>query len=153
LIIVALLVGAAGLALGIVNIDEEGQAEELTLNLTVEEGEFNVNDVPPQAESEEDISPGDSFVFTGAASGDREGTLLGACEVPGAGEPTCHVSYVFGDGTVTGAGSPDFSQQAESFQIAVTGGTGAYDGATGEIDVRENGEAIHAVTLVVPEDG
>lgn len=155
LIVVALLLGAAGLALGILSMTQEGDdgSEDLALTLSVAEGDFKVNDVPPAAESEEDIAPGDSFVFTGAVSGDREGTLLGACAVAGAGEPTCHVSYTFDDGTVTGAGVPDFSQQAESFQVAVTGGTDAYEGATGQVDVHENGEAIHQMTLVLPEDG
>jgi hypothetical protein len=117
------------------------------------EGNFKVNDVAPPATSEEDISSGDSFVFTGAVSGDREGKLLGACEVADVGEPTCQVTYTFDDGDVTGAGIPDFSQQAESFQIAVTGGTGAYEGAQGQVDVHENGQATHEMTLVFPEDG
>jgi hypothetical protein len=154
LIVVALLLGVAGLALGVVSIfkeDEKG-TEELALTLTVQEGDFKVNDVAPPATSEEDISPGDSFVFTGTVSGDRKGKLLGACEVADVGEPTCQVIYTFDDGDVTGAGIPDFSQQAESFQIAVTGGTGAYEGARGQVDVHENGVATHEMTLVLPKD-
>jgi hypothetical protein len=154
LIVVALLLGVAGLALGIVSLTEEDDegSGELALTLTVQEGEFKLNDVAPRATSEGDISAGDSFVFTGAVSGDREGDLLGACAVPDVGEPTCQVTYRFDDGDVTGAGIPDFSQQAESFQVAVTGGTGAYDGASGQVDVHENGEATHEMTLVLPED-
>jgi hypothetical protein len=53
---------------------------------------------------------------------------------------------------VNRAGIPDFSQQAESFQIAVTGGTGAYDGAIGQVEVHENGEATHEMALVLPEE-
>ena len=129
---VALLLGAAGVVLGLVSIlkEDETESQEL-LTLTVREGEFKVNDVAPAAASEEDLTSGDSFVFTGAISGDREGKLVGACEVADAGEPTCQVTYRFDDGDVTGAGIPDFSQQAESFQVAVTGGTGAYEGARG----------------------
>jgi hypothetical protein len=154
LILVALVLGVAGVALGIVSILDEGEqgSEELALTLTVQEGEFKVNDVAPPATSEEDISSGDSFVFTGAVSGDREGKLLGACEVADVGEPTCQVTYTFDDGHVTGAGVPDFSQQAESFEVAVTGGTAAYDGASGQVDVHENGQATHEMTLVLPED-
>ena len=152
LIVVALLLGAAGLTLGVVSILEEDdkESQELALALTVEEGDFKVNDVAPRATSEEDISSGDSFVFTGAVSGDREGKLLGACDVADVGEPTCQVIYTFDDGDVTGAGIPGFSQQAESFQIAVTGGTGAYEGARGQVDVHENGKATHQMTLVLP---
>ena len=154
LIVVALLLGVAGLALGVVSVieEDEKESEELALTLAVQEGDFKVNDVAPSATSEEDISSGDSFVFTGAVSGDRDGKLLGACEVADVGEPTCQVTYTFDDGDVTGAGIPDFSQQAESFQIAVTGGTGAYEGARGQVDVHENGEATHEMTLVLPED-
>ena len=153
LIVVALLLGVAGLALGVVSIlKEDEKGSELALTLTVQEGDFKVNDVAPPAKSEADISSGDSFVFTGVVSGDREGKLLGACEVADAGEPTCQVTYRFDDGDITGAGIPDFSQQAESFQIAVTGGTGAYEGAWGQVDVHENGEATHEMTLVLPED-
>ncbi len=154
LVVVALLLGAGGLALGVASIveEDENESEALALTLTVAEGDFKVNDVPPRANSEEDISSGDSFVFTGAVSGDRKGNLLGACEVAAAGEPSCQVTYRFHDGDVTGAGIPDFSQQAESFQIAVTGGTGAYDGASGQVDVHENGEATHEMTLALPTD-
>jgi hypothetical protein len=152
LIVVAALLGAAGLALGVVSIvDDEKGSEELALTLTVQEGDFKVNDVAPRATSEEDISSGDSFVFTGGVSGDRKGKLLGACAVAAVGEPTCQVIYRFDDGHVTGATIPDFSQQAESFQVAVTGGTGAYEGARGQVDVHENGEATHQMTLVLPE--
>ena len=154
LVLVALLLGAAGFVLGLVSIlkEDESESAELALTLTVKEGEFKVNDVAPPAASEEDISSGDSFVFTGAVSGDREGKLLGACDVADVGEPTCQVTYTFDDGDVTGAGIPGFSQQAESFQIAVTGGTGAYEGARGQVDVHENGKATHQMTLVLPED-
>jgi hypothetical protein len=153
LVIVALLLGGAALVLGIVSVagGDGEESQELTRTLTVEEGDFKVNDVAPRAKSEEDISGGDSFVFTGSVSGDSKGSLLGACEVAAPGEPTCHVTYRLDDGDVTGAGIPDFSQQAESFQIAVTGGTGAYEGASGQVDVHENGEATHEMTLVVPE--
>jgi hypothetical protein len=58
LIVVALLLGAAGLTLGVVSILEEDdkESQELALALTVEEGDFKVNDVAPRATSEEDIS-------------------------------------------------------------------------------------------------
>jgi hypothetical protein len=44
----------------------------------------------------------------------------------------------------------NFSQQAETFTIPVTGGSGRYQGATGHITVRENSRAEHDVTLLVP---
>ena len=67
------------------------------------------------------------------------------------GEPTCHATYTFDDGQITTAGVPDFSQQAETFLLPVTGGSGAYDGASGQIRVQENGQARHDMTLVLPK--
>jgi hypothetical protein len=52
---------------------------------------------------------------------------------------------------VTVAGVPDFSQQAETFTLPVTGGSAAYTGASGQVRVRENGQAEHDMTLLVPE--
>ena len=67
------------------------------------------------------------------------------------GEPTCHATYTFDDGQITIAGVPDFSQQAETFQLPVTGGSDAYEGASGQVTVRENGDAEHNLTLLLPE--
>ena len=76
---------------------------------------------------------------------------MGACEVADKGEPTCHATYTFGDGQITVAGVPDFSQQAGTFQLTVTGGSGAYEGASGQVRVRETDQTDHDVTLLLPE--
>ena len=150
---IALLLGAAALAVAAANSsDDEGAGwRELSLDLVVKEDGFKFDDVAPRAKSEEDVSAGDSFVFSNDVSGDRTGRLLGGCAVADAGEPTCHVTYTLADGQVTVAGVPDFSQQAETFTIPVTGGAGPYQGATGEVRVHENGEAQHDMTLLIPE--
>ena len=67
------------------------------------------------------------------------------------GEPTCHATYTFDDGQITVAGVPDFSQDAEIFQLPVTGGSEAYEGAGGQVSVRENGNAEHKMTLLLAE--
>jgi hypothetical protein len=46
--------------MSIIEEDDKG-SEELALTLTVQEGDFKVNDVAPPATSEDDISSGDSF--------------------------------------------------------------------------------------------
>ena len=66
-------------------------------------------------------------------------------------EPTCHATYTFDDGQITVAGVPDFSQDAETFQLPVTGGSEAYEGASGQVSVRENGQAKHDMTLLLPQ--
>ena len=49
LIVAAIVLGVAGVALGVVSIveEDENESEELALALTVQEGNFKVNDVPP----------------------------------------------------------------------------------------------------------
>jgi hypothetical protein len=149
----ALLLGATALALSVVNLlrEDDQQSREVTLGLTEKEDEFKFSDVAPAGRSEEDISAGDSFVFSGDVSGERNGRLAGACAVADKGEPTCHATYTFDDGQITIAGVPDFSQEAETFQLPVTGGSDAYEGASGEVNVRENGHAEHNMTLLLPE--
>jgi hypothetical protein len=131
--------------------EDDQHLREVTLGLTEKEDEFKFSDVAPEAKSEEDVSAGDSFVFSGDVSGERNGRLAGACEVAGKGEPTCHATYTFDDGQITVAGVPDFSQEAETFQLPVTGGSDAYEGATGQVSVREDGQAEHNMTLLLPE--
>jgi hypothetical protein len=148
----ALLLGATALALSVVTLlrQDDPQSREVRLGLTEKEDEFKFSDVAPEARSEEDVSAGDSFVFSGDVSGKRKGRLAGACDVADKGEPTCHATYIFDDGQITVAGVPDFSQQAETFQLPVTGGSGAYEGASGQITVREDGQAEHNMTLLMP---
>jgi hypothetical protein len=149
----ALLLGVTALALSLVSLlrEDAPQPQELRLALAEEEDEFKFSDVAPAARSEEDVSAGDSFVFSGDVSGERKGRLAGACDVADKGEPTCHATYTFDDGQITVAGVPDFSQEAETFQLPVTGGSDAYEGASGQVSVRENGQAEHNMTLVLPE--
>jgi hypothetical protein len=148
----ALLLGATALALSVVTLlREEDSPSRVRLALTETEDEFKFSDVAPAARSEEDVSAGDSFVFSGDVSGERKGRLARACEVADKGEPTCHATYTFDDGQITVAGVPDFSQEAETFQIPVTGGSGAYEGASGQVRVHENGQAEHDMTLLFTE--
>ena len=149
----ALLLGATAVALSVVTLlrEDDQQWREVRLGLAEKEDEFRFSDVAPEGRSEEDISAGDSFVFSGDVSGERKGRLAGACDVADKGEPTCHATYTFDDGQITVAGVPDFSQQAETFQLPVTGGSDAYEGASGQVIVRENGQAEHDMTLLVPE--
>jgi hypothetical protein len=150
---VALLLGATALALSVMTLlrEDDPQSREVRLGLTEKEDEFKFSDVAPDARSEEDVSAGDSFVFSGDISGERKGRLAGACAVADKGEPTCHATYTFDDGQITVAGVPEFSQEAETFQLPVTGGSDAYEGASGQVRVRENGQAKHDMTLLLPE--
>jgi hypothetical protein len=134
-------------------VAKDEESESRTLNLTVREGDFKFNDVPPRAEDEGDIAAGDSFTFSNDVSGDAKGQLYGGCFVADRGEPTCQATYVLENGHVTIAGVPDFRQEAETFEAAVTGGSGAYEGATGKVAVKENGQATDVMSLRLPGDG
>jgi hypothetical protein len=154
LAILALLLGAAGVALGVVNlVGDDEESDSRTLTLTVREGNFNFNDVPPRAKDEGDIAAGDSFTFSNDISGDAKGKLYGGCFVADKGKATCQATYVLQNGRVTIAGVPGFSQEPETFEVSVTGGSGAYEGATGKVAVKENGQATHVMSLELPGDG
>jgi hypothetical protein len=153
LTILALLLGAAGVALGVVNlVGDDEESDERTLTLTVREGDFKFNDVAPRAKDEGDIAAGDSFTFSNDVSGDAKGQLYGGCFVAANGKATCQATYVLHNGRVTIEGVPGFSQEPETFEVAVTGGLGAYEGATGKVAVKENGQATHVMSLLLPED-
>jgi hypothetical protein len=154
LTILALLLGAVGVTLGVVNlvVDDE-ESDSRTLTLTVREGNFSFNDVPPRARDEGDIAAGDSFTFSNDISGDANGQLYGGCFVADKGKATCQATYVLQNGRVTIAGVPGFSQEPETFEVAVTGGSGVYEGARGKVVVKENGEATHVMSLQLPADG
>ena len=85
------------------------------------------------------VTAGDSFVQTDThASGGRDVlrcTATGVETDPG----VCDGALVLGDGTLTVAGPlPRFEpQDGLPFTMAVTGGTGAYGGAAGYVDVVE----------------
>ena len=148
LIILALLLGAAGVTVGVVNlVSDDEESDSRTLTLTVREGNFSFNDVPPRAKDEGDIAAGDSFTFSNDVSGDAKGELYGGCFVADKGKATCQATYELQNGRITIAGVPGFSQEPETFEVAVTGGSGAYEGATGRVAVKENGQATHVISL------
>jgi hypothetical protein len=154
LIILALLLGATGVTLGVVNlVSDDEESDSRTLTLTVREGNFSFNDVPPRAKDEGDIAAGDSFTFSNDVSGDAKGELYGGCFVADKGKATCQATYELQNGRITIAGVPGFSQEPETFEVAVTGGLGAYEGATGRVAVKENGQATHVMSLQLPGDG
>jgi hypothetical protein len=154
LIILALLLGATGVTLGVVNlVSDDEESDSRTLTLTGREGSFSFNDVPPRAKDEGDIAAGDSFTFSNDVSGDAKGELYGGCFVADKGKATCQATYELQNGRITIAGVPGFSQEPETFEVAVTGGLGAYEGATGRVAVKENGQATHVMSLQLPGDG
>jgi hypothetical protein len=79
-----------------------------------------------------DIDDFEFNVFTGADLKHRVGTAKITCQYNFNLLAFCDATYELGNGTILGAGQIDF--KTSSFKIAVTGGTGAYQGRTGELD-------------------
>lgn len=155
----ALVLGIAGTALGIYAlVDEDDEAfEEQTLVLTETETGGSENDVPPLSNGEEEVSGGDSFTFTSDLSGDATGTSVGQCVAATEEfETICSATLRLEDGAIELAGSPDFAAQEDGgFEVAIVGGTGAYEGAMGSmtVDEEEGGDSTNTLNLLLPDDG
>jgi hypothetical protein len=104
-----------------------------TITFTSRGATFHEIDVAPRGEVP---SPGDSFVVTNELrkAGERIGTLHAQCVVtrrvadPDRTPLLCQGVYKFKDGTITGTA---LLSANPTTTIAVTGGTGAYAGASG----------------------
>ncbi len=82
--------------------------------------------------------PGDEGLFAyalyrGADRTQKAGTAVVVCQYGFAKSSLCSVSYRLTDGTLTGAGS--FDARTDSADLTITGGTGAYRGAKGDVNV------------------
>ena len=119
-----------------------------TFTLVEHAGGLSTVDLPPIADSAAaPPSRGDLVVFAKrltTPAGKRAGTLRAVCTVtaPRASLESslfqCDATYVLRDGRLTVATAGAIS--APKLTLAVTGGTGAYAGARGEIVSRANGD-------------
>jgi hypothetical protein len=156
-----LTLGTAALAAGALAVPAlapaSGDGGKLTLEViarTVDEAELDLG--------EEGFGIGDQFVFTEdlfRTDGRPTGQAGGSCTVVRADEPArtatvhCVATLAFPRGQVTVQGLVTFTEEeARPFTIAVTGGTGRYQGAGGEmvIDERED-PARYKLTLHLPK--
>jgi hypothetical protein len=101
------------------------------------------------------FSPGDGFVSSKWMLDERRrriGRVEERCTITnrgrriGALRSVCVGVVVLGDSQLHASFSPDFASDAR--EAAVTGGTGAYAGATGTIFAREGDAVVHASLLV-----
>ena len=104
------------------------------------------------------ISLGDREVFSSVLSGDKRGTDGGVCTVVNVidgpaltGVYSCNVTARFADGQITGQALVLSTAGANParFDIAVTGGTGAYEGASGHVAVETLGPGRANLTFVL----
>ena len=98
-------------------------------------GPFKFIDNPPKATRKRGPSSGDELIFANKltdASGKAAGTLLATCTfTPKAGTLLCDGVFKLASGTITGTALT--SENSLTTTIAITGGTGAYEGARGSV--------------------
>ena len=138
-----LVVGAAPAAAG----GKHGNGKGDTLRLAAEEESFAAIDVGPPGPS-----LGDYFVFseTLRKDGREAGTSGGQCTAVEAIPPyttitsQCVVTLSLRRGQITLQGLVEFQTEEEMgpATLAITGGTGAYRGASGEVSVRRVSDTV-----------
>jgi|tagenome__1003787_1003787.scaffolds.fasta_scaffold20968181_4 hypothetical protein len=98
-------------------------------------GSFKFIDTPPKVTKKHGPSAGDGFMFANKltdASGKAAGTLIARCNV--STKPStllCDGVFKLANGTITGTALTNESSLTST--IAITGGTGAYEGARGSV--------------------
>ena len=74
---------------------------------------------------------GDRFGFGSTVTGDDTGIDRGVCTAIGKNQALCNVEERLAKGTLSAQGLVSLSGRANKTPFAITGGTGAYDGARG----------------------
>lgn len=150
--IIAAGLGAAALAFGITaSGGAQGQGNDRTI-VVYEKGDKEINsfvDAKPFSKLSHGFpkvwSPGDEFIIRGPLFSDQAGTtkvarLVGRCENTVKTKRfdrlvfVCDGAAIFPDGQIRFGGVWDV-KAGDTFQFAVTGGTGAYEGAAGQITI------------------
>lgn len=111
--------------------------------MTLDDTETSSHFLPLGSDSSEDEFPttppvpGDAFVFTDdlRQDGVLVGTDTGKCTIVSGTSAHCSVVVTFAGGTVTVSGPTTFTEDGEPFSLPLTGGTGAYEGITGNVTV------------------
>lgn len=137
---VATVVVTTGAVTGLAACGGEDELSERTLRFTDREGRLATSvDAPPRTLAREEINPGDQVVSTRqllGGSGGRAGTVHSVCTITDGrnddATQACQGVIELTDGRLS------FSKTAKLGEpvppaLPVTGGTGEYEGATGEI--------------------
>jgi hypothetical protein len=147
---IAVLLGIIGTVLGVVALmDDGGGFEEKTLTLQGGE-ETDRIEFPVETASGSHPFARDAFTASREITGDATGVQTVLC-VPVAGDVVeCNGAFIHDDGEIEIEGSEPAAEDGQATS-AIVGGTGAYKGAIGEIDIDfENYE--FTLDYVVPSD-
>ena len=110
------------------------KGKSVTLHLVEKDVGFNYVDNPPRQGNNAPPLMGDQFVFTAdllTRSGAHAGIFAATCTVARGGvhsKLVCYGGYSLKGGLISGVAMPGDSSTTH---VAITGGTGAYEGVTG----------------------
>ena len=132
---------ATGASIAAAGSEDDGDDDGHVIHLTARTANEGQVDTPPSGPS-----TGDRFVFSEDLfrNGDRVGRDAGECVIAEAqGESAtvnCVATLELPGGQITVQGLVDFADPQPPFTIAVTGGTGRYRDADGELTIVEAGD-------------
>lgn len=147
---IAVLLGIVGTVLGVIALMDGGTSfEEKSMTLTGGE-ETDRIEFPVETAPGSHPFAGDAFTASREITGDATGHQTVLC-VPVAGDVVeCNGAFILEDGEIEIEGSEPAAEDGQATS-AIIGGTGAYKGAVGEVDVDfENYE--FELDFVVPSD-
>ena len=147
----ALALSAAAATTAALVTTDRGQAQQnagRTIVLQNSGTKLSTVDVPPLTRSKRSpTTPGDEVIassrIAGAAAGGRYLVCAAAKQGPSVEKAlySCQVTYNLADGTITAAGVARIGAGG-SITVAVTGGTGAYDGARGTLTSKAGADTL-----------
>jgi hypothetical protein len=145
--VVAPLAAAALLAALLESTGGAQQPGERTFKLILKDESAALGDVAPTSRNQRDprISGGDQHVFTSTVFDEaqkRVGKFYGQCVAVRGGRTyrqstfQCQGTFVLRDGAIAVSVAFRATQRDEDVSLAVIGGTGAYEGARGQVSTR-----------------
>jgi hypothetical protein len=131
----SMMVGALSVTAAVAAPANSGaMRKSITLHLVEKDVAFNFVDNPPRQGNNAAPLMGDQFTFTSdiiTRSGARAGMFAATCTVARGGvhgRYLCYGAYSLKGGLISGVAVTD---QGNTTHVAITGGTGAYEGVTG----------------------
>jgi hypothetical protein len=159
----AVVAGAAVVGLPMVFLAQSGaavgttQSSERTFTLTEQPGSFHFVDLPPMQKKRNTASAGDEVIFVNKLmkGSTQVGRAQAVCIVSRPGKDphitaVCTGSFLLRGGQLTVATTISFS--ASTLDIAITGGTGKYEGAGGQVTAvnHPDGSSTDTVHVILP---
>ena len=141
-LVTALVAGAVAAALGGVSLARAGSGDRTLTVTEVQTGATFVN-----VSHMQQGGPGDQAIFRSAlknADGRRIGFSMVICEIVLGNKLQCNGVYHLPGGTLTGTALIPASETSTApVHIAITGGTGRYDQASGQAVVQPQSETVN----------